>query len=151
MILPTISSKQLETEPWLLWNAFISGISCDPKELAAEQRAAALVFGYDSEVQNGGHLQYFENRGTTHLEETIAALGELGAYGQQSVLKEAAEAFLSSPHKRVAGPEEYLAAALEDQFGAFDVCFHACSPSLQVILERLLDKHRSNFVRLDKP
>ena len=150
MILPTISSKQLETEPWLLWNAFISVIARDPKELTAEQRAAALVFGYDSEVQNGGHLQYFENRGTTHLQETIAALGELGAYGQQSVLKEATETFLGSSHKRITSPEEYVTAALDDKFGAFDTRFHACSPSLQVILERHLANHRNDFVRLEK-
>jgi hypothetical protein len=109
-----------------------------------------LVFGYDSEVQNGGHLQYFENRGATHLEETIIALGELGAHEQQSVLKEAAAAFLSSPHKRIASPEEYIAAALDDRFGTFDTSFHNCSPPLEAILERHLENHRNDFVRLER-
>jgi hypothetical protein len=43
--------------------------------LSAEQRPAHLVFWYESEVQNGGHFQYFENRGTEHLAATIEALG----------------------------------------------------------------------------
>ena len=51
-------------------------------DLTPEQRRAHLVFWYESEMQNGGHLQYFENRGAEHLEETVYALGLLGAKGQ---------------------------------------------------------------------
>jgi len=47
------------------------------------------LFWYESEVQNGGHLQYFENCGTERLAETIAALGSLGAPCHQEVLREA--------------------------------------------------------------
>jgi hypothetical protein len=41
------------------WNAFIQLLALtDYDELAPQQRAAHLVFWYESEVQNGGHLQY---------------------------------------------------------------------------------------------
>jgi hypothetical protein len=40
------------------------------------------VFWYDSEVNNGGHLQYFENQGTNHLTETINTLKKLKAFSQ---------------------------------------------------------------------
>ncbi len=51
----------------------------DYDDLSPEQRPAHLVYWYESEVQNGGHLQYFENRGTEHLAAAVKALGSLGA------------------------------------------------------------------------
>jgi hypothetical protein len=69
------------------------------EELSAEQRPAHLVFWYESEVQNGGHLQYFENRGIEHLAETIAALGLVSASCQQRLLQDASTLFLSNPRK----------------------------------------------------
>jgi hypothetical protein len=44
------------------------------------QRPAHLVFWYESEVQNGGHFQYFTNRSDHHIEETIQSLNALGAH-----------------------------------------------------------------------
>jgi hypothetical protein len=40
----------------------------DYANLSEERRPAHLVFWYESEVQNGGHLQCFENRGRTAQE-----------------------------------------------------------------------------------
>ena len=58
-----------------IWNAFVNLLSLsDPDELSVVQRQAQLVFWYESEVQNGGYLQYFLNRGTVEAMDAIAAL-----------------------------------------------------------------------------
>jgi len=53
-------------EPHMVWNAFVDLIATeDYADLSPLQRKAHLVFWYESEVQNGGHGQYFENQGST--------------------------------------------------------------------------------------
>ncbi len=145
----TITKKQLEAEPHTLWNSFVSLMTdYDYPDLVAEQQPAFLVFWYESEIQNGGHLQYFENRGTKYLDKTIAALGFLGAPCQQQVLEDAASLFLSREHNPISTADEYASIALLDEFGEFDRRFHECSPSLQECLERHLQEHQSWFVTL---
>ena len=51
----------VEKKPYLLWNTFIGIIAEDPSKLSDIQGLAHFAYQYDSEVQNGGHLQYFEN------------------------------------------------------------------------------------------
>ena len=115
-------------------------------DLAEEQRPAHLVFWYESEVQNGGHMQYFENRKGDYLNETIAALGLLGATCHQKVLQGAAQLFLSRERSPIQTVGEYCAIALEGEFDEFDSRFHDCSPSLMECLEAYLQLHQSSFV-----
>src|SRR5271165_25967 len=134
MLPKTISKVDLDRDANLLWNSFVSLLALEKyEELSAEQRPAHLVFWYENEVQNGGHDQYFENRGTEHLQETIAALGSLGAKCQQSVLQAAAKRFLKTTDD----------ADLSD----FDSKFEDCSHSLTEHLENHLAKHQSAFVQ----
>jgi hypothetical protein len=64
----TLTNGEVEREPYRVWNAYVDLLAVeDHRDLVPEQRAAYLVFWYESEVQNGGHLQYFENRGTVLL------------------------------------------------------------------------------------
>ena len=66
----TVDRDAAEREPHLIWNAFVDLIAVESYEqLSPVQRMAHLAFWYDSEVQNGGHGQYFENRGTQLLDE----------------------------------------------------------------------------------
>ncbi len=149
MPISQLSRTQAEKEPHLVWNAFIELLTeNDYADLSSEQQPAFLVFWYESEVQNGGHLQYFENRGTKHLDKTIAALGFLGAPCQQQVLEDAASLFLSREHSPISTADEYASIALLDEFGEFDRRFHDCSPSLNQCLERHLQEHQSWFVAL---
>ena len=97
-------------------------------------------------MQNGGHLQYFENRGTKYLSETISALGTLGAVCQQKVLREAADLFFSHERSPIQSAEEYCAVALEGEFEELDSRFHDCSPSIVKCLEAHLAAHQSYFV-----
>jgi hypothetical protein len=118
------------------------------QELSPVQRPAHLVFWYESEVQNGGHFQFFENRGTEQLVATIDALGLLGATCQQQVLREAGELWLGRSRPQIQKAQEFCDAALEGEFRTLDSRFHACSPTLQECLEVYLGGHRSSFVRV---
>src|SRR5580704_12188416 len=120
MILRTLTKLQAEKEPFLVWNAYVNLIATENyADLDSIQRPAHLVFWYESEVQNGGHLQYFENRGSHHLGETIEVLGLLGASCQQRILQEAADKYLGRPRRRPHSVEAFCAKALEDEFSAF--------------------------------
>ena len=147
MIIRSLTKDEVDAEPFRVWNAYIDVLAMeDYGDLSPEQRPAHLVFWYESEVQNGGHFQYFENRGTEHLAATIEALGLLGAICQQQVLREAGEAWLRRSRPRVQTAQEFCDTALEGEFEAFDSRFHSCSPSLQQSLETYLVRHQSIFV-----
>jgi len=144
-----ISRSLAEREPYRIWNAYVDLLAIEGYEdLSNEQRPAHLVFWYESEVQNGGHMQYFENRGVRYLDETIAALGLLGAICQQDVLREAGAQFLGRARPRIKSAKQYSEIALQGEFSSFDSRFHACSPSLQQCLETHLARHQSLFVTL---
>jgi len=149
MITRTLTEAEVAAEPSRVWNAFVDILAMeDYDDLSPEQRTAQLVFWYESEVQNGGHFQYFENRGTELLAATIDGLGLLGALCQQQVLSEAGEMWLSHSRPHIQTAQEVCDAALEEQFEDFDSRFHSCSPSLQQTLETYLARHQSLFVRV---
>jgi hypothetical protein len=143
----TVTKQELAEHPFKLWNAFVDLLAMENyDDLAQEQRPAHLVFWYESEVQNGGHLQYFENRGTKHLSETISALGDLGAACQQNILRNAANMLFSRHQTQFRTVEEFSVAALEGKYEEMDTDFHKCSPSLMECLEAHLGVHASRFV-----
>jgi hypothetical protein len=147
MILRSLTKQEVEAEPYRVWNAFVDVLAMeDYGRLSPEQRPAHLVFWYESEVQNGGHFQYFENRGTEFLTATVEALGLLGATCQQQVLREAGARWLSRSRSRVETAQEFCDTALEGEFDSFDSRFHGCSPSLQQVLEAHLERHQASFV-----
>jgi hypothetical protein len=142
-----ITKREVDENYYRIWNAFVDLLAMEKyDELAPEQRPAHLVFWYESEVQNGGHLQYFENRGTKYLEETIEALGILGAEGHQKILREAADLFLGRERPLIQTTEAYSAVALEGEFEDLDFRFGACLPSLFECLKAHLALHQSSFV-----
>jgi Domain of unknown function (DUF4375) len=142
-----ITKREVDEHPYQVWNAFVDLLAMEKyNELAPQQRPAHLVFWYESEVQNGGHLQYFENRGTKYLNETIEALGVLGGSCHQKILQEAADLFLSRERPRIQTTEAYSAVALEGEFEGLNLRFGACSPSLFECLKAHLALHQSSFV-----
>ena len=135
MVPKTIAKSDCDRDANLMWNTFVDLLaSGEYDDLSAEQCPAHLVFWYEGEVQNGGHDQYFENRGTEHLQETIVALGSLGANCERSVLQAAAKRFLKASDD----------ADLSD----FDSKFEDCSHSLTEHLENHLAKYQKNFVEV---
>src|SRR5512140_3681630 len=112
-----LTREAFERRPYEAWNAFINLISTEQyTDLNAVQRIAQLCFRYDSEVQNGGHLQYFENVGIALLNQTISALGALGADCQKRVLQHASRLFLSKSRSRIETREVYIRSSLVGEF-----------------------------------
>jgi hypothetical protein len=145
-----LTKAQVESAPYKVWNAFVNLLWTERYEdLAPEQRPAQLVIQYEGEVQNGGHLQYFENHRGEHLDETILALGALGAFGQQQVLREAAALWRNSPRQRIQTAEEFSQIALEGEFSEFDSRFRKCNPSLEKCLESHLNNNTANYVSVE--
>jgi hypothetical protein len=143
----SLTKQEAEAQPYRIWNAYVDLLANESyKDLSPVQRPAHLVFWYDSEVQNGGHLQYFENRGTARLAATIDALGTLGAICQQKVLREAGGLWLSRSRGRIQTAQDFCDTTLEGEFRSHDSRFHACSPTLQACLETYLSGHQSSFV-----
>ena len=143
----SLTKEEIRAEPFRIWNAFVDVLAMENyNELSPEQPPAHLVFWYESEVQNGGHFQYFENRGTEHLATTIEALGLLGATCQQQVLREAGALWASRSRPQTETAQEFCDTALEGEFESFDSRFHNCSPTLQQCLETHLERHKELFV-----
>ncbi|HWB60044.1 MAG TPA: DUF4375 domain-containing protein [Chthoniobacteraceae bacterium] len=130
-----------------VWSAYIDLISreqlCD---LSPVQSAAALVFRYDADVRNGGHLQYFTSQGTDHLPSLIEALATLGAHSHREILTGAGEAYTAQPSPFIACVEQYCSTTLEDEFQEYDACFHGCTPALEHYLKEYLALNREHFV-----
>jgi hypothetical protein len=82
----TISKAEYEASKHSVWNAFIDFIiSVNESETNDIQRKVYFCFNYDNEIQNGGHLQYFENTSDYKLEKyksVVDALKWIGAKEQ---------------------------------------------------------------------
>lgn len=150
MKIRVLSKREVDAKPYVVWNAFVNLLAMESyRDLTPEQRAAHLVFWYEHEVQNGGHLQFFENRGTEYVNETIAALGVLGAVSQQQILRDASDRWLSRAQPSIATVNEYCETALQGAFDEYDRRFYDCEPSLQKKLEEYLSRHQSLFVAIE--
>lgn len=145
---PRRVSRQLtEKKPYIVWNVFVDILAMSEYgRLSNKQRPAHLVFWYYSEVENGGHMQYFENRGTERIAETVAALKLLGCSCHARVLSGAAAQFKSRPRSRIRSVEEYVEIALQGEFDRFDREYAKCRPTLQKALELYLARNRPEFV-----
>ena len=145
-----LTKAQVEARPYEVWNAFVDLLWMEPYEdLSTEQRPAQLVIKYEGEVQNGGHLQYFENGRGQYLDETIAALGLLGATCQQQVLREAVALWRGHARPRIQTAQQFCETALKGEFSDFDKRFHACTTPLQQHLESHLGQNLSRYVSIE--
>jgi Domain of unknown function (DUF4375) len=127
-----LSRAAIVETPYIRWNAFIDIISAGPDAFEpGMRRHAALAFLYESEVQNGGHDQYFSNSGGTYAQDTIVALKELGGICHSKVL---ADALAVSDYGHSEVPDKR------------DAAFHRCNPDLCGVLQRHLDTHESLYI-----
>lgn len=149
MIIRQVSKEALSKEPYLVWNSFIDLVAMEEYEVLDDvQKVAHLCFRYDAEVQNGGHLQYFENKKGRLLEETLQALDVLGAPDQRKILEGAIQVFRGKPRKEIATVEEYVETALMEEYEVFDSAYYACDPSVIKLLEDYLQKYQTYFVQI---
>ena len=142
-----LSRQQLCGDPNVVWNAFVGLLAeTESNQLTATQRAAQLVFLYESEVQNGGHLQFFENIGTGQIHDLVGALKRLGAACHANVLAVAGERWSEKDRLKIRSVEEYVGIAREGEFESLDRAFHECQPTLVDALEGYLRQHEPDFV-----
>src|SRR5258705_3794327 len=104
-----ISSSAAKLDPHAVWNAFVDLLANSTwPELTDFQRHPHLVFWYESEVQNGGPLQFFENRPGELIEPTLTALRVLGAEAYLPILNNATLRWRSQPREGLEAVEEYV-------------------------------------------
>ena len=145
-----LRQADLKAEPFLAWNEFVDILAMSERdEFTPVQLKAHFVFWYESEVQNGGHLQYFENRGVTRVAETIQALRSLKAANHAAVLEQAYSQFRSRARNSIATVEQFVDAALEDEFGLLDSAFHDAPRTLVDHLEDYLRDNMSDFIEIE--
>jgi hypothetical protein len=145
-MLARVSGRGGTARPHEVWNAFIGLVSREPGDLLSlEQRSASLVFWYESEVQNGGHLQYFSNRGLSEARAAVGALRDLGAARHAGNL-EAALALV--PLDAACAPvsaAEYVAITLENPYSEADDEFTQLE-SLTSVMRRYLEANVGAFI-----
>jgi|GEM_PF-719708 len=134
------------SEDFKLWNRFVSYLSSTEfNSFATERESLALVFWYESEVQNGGHLQYFENWGVKHAEAAVVALEAIGCSEHALILKEAIGRYGETDGEPIRSKSEYVEAALQGDLDESDKRFHEAKQGLIDTLERYLTENKAKY------
>ncbi|MCL2624034.1 MAG: DMP19 family protein [Planctomycetaceae bacterium] len=155
MTSPRIIKKcDVEKEPYLVWNMFIDIVACCcMTEMNEIQKKAALCFWYDSELQNGGHLQYFENmtmRDTTDYQEVAEALNWLGAKSQSEILLKAVAIRKTEKRGIIKNAFDYVVRAKEGKYDALDTEYYNCEPNMNLLFQDLIEKYQNEFVIIEE-
>jgi hypothetical protein len=148
--LRNVKNSDIKREPYLLWNEYVDILAMEefePGEL--KLRDASLVFWYDSELQNGGHLQYFENRGTDDAQDTISALVNIGAVHQKDIFEKALKLWSSKERMPIEEVDEYVSQALDGEFDDLDSEYYECLPDMNSYLEKYLERYKDEFFRFE--
>ena len=123
------------------WNAFVDLVATgEPNDFTDIQLRAHLIFWYDAEVANGGHLQYFVNQGTEQVAATLQAWKDVEMPCHQRILSDAFEFVELNPINNIETVEEYVAEAIEDKLGQFDSEFYKCDRQPMDVLEGFLQR-----------
>jgi len=127
-----LSREAVAAAPHIRWNAFLDIISANPSSFPIGlRRQASLAFLYESEVQNGGHDQYFANTRGEHAQETVFALRALGDNCRAQILAQA--------HAASGGGTTEIPSRFDDEF-------HRCKPELIEVLSQHLQAHESLYI-----
>jgi hypothetical protein len=156
MIRRTVNRSEYEENPYAAWNAFVDIIAMESADDLSEiQQHAHFAFTYYSEVENGGHLQYFENQSIQHGDakaqaiKALAGLEAIGAVEHRAVLSQAIDRWMATSRRRIGSVEEYVETASQGEFDDLDKACWQCQPEITVWLERYLDSHFADFIELE--
>jgi len=148
-----IKQAEVDEFPHIIWNTFIDMVAGGAAaEMNDIQRNAALCFEYDSEVQNGGHLQYFENTarsGFADYEDVVKALQWIGAGQQADVLSKAIALWKLETRGLTRDIYEFSDRALEGRYDALDDKYCDCEPEVMQLLETMLEEYQDEFVIIE--
>jgi hypothetical protein len=147
MIRRDLQKKQSEKEPYLIWNKFIDLIANeDESDLTDKQRTAQQVFWYDSEIQNGGHMQYFENHPKSDYTEVIESLKKVGAIKHANILEMSSIVFLGNRREPINSIPEYVEIAKRGEYDEYDSMYFKVKPDINCYLEKYLEDNLSEFI-----
>ena len=121
------------------WNRFVLRAVEEAPQIEAEMPLYAL-FWYQSEVNNGGHLQYFLN--VSEPGEWQMAAGAARGIGQEAVADNLAQAvalWQSADRSAPNTSEEFVDEALEDEFGHFDRKFYELEGPFRQAFENAIE------------
>ncbi len=104
--------------------------------------------GYDSELQNGGHLQYFENHRKNDYFEVINSLKAIGAEKQSSLLLKTSVIFLGKKRKPIKSVQSYIKKTENDEYSKFDSEYYHIKPDVNFYLEEYLKNNLNEFIEL---
>lgn len=130
------------------WNALVDMCAMEPLHaLSPVQRVAHLAFWYMSEVNNGGHFQYFCN--LEHLDhlEVVSALRLIGAAHCADILSRAIAQHEASSFNPPRSVEEYIEAEAEAAMMGLDAEYYESGDAeFHARLESYLQAHEGEFV-----
>jgi hypothetical protein len=145
-----ISREEIDLDPYAVWNAFVDFLACSKyKELTEVQQAAHLAFGYEGDVQNGGHLQFFENPRPELIGPTINALRTVDAEIYLPIFLEAVRRWRSRPRERLETVEAFVLAGRTREFEDLDIAYYEAQPPMTQVLEKYLRLKQNDFVILE--
>jgi hypothetical protein len=146
-----LTATEVAAMPHLIWNSFVAiiGGSLPYDRMTERQRFAHLAFRYDSEVRNGGHLQFFLN---THSldRDFVEALERLSLPAHAELLRRANSRWRRQPRSDPSNPEEFAALAVQEEFGDVDSAYHQLHPTITDALQVCLKQHQDEFVRVSQ-
>ena len=140
-----VAKADLEANPHAVWNAFLDVIIDPYRILTPMQRRARLAFLYHSEIYNGGHLQFFLNRGGDSA-KTVEALEALSAFPQAQILGQATTRWTSRPRPQRNDVFDYSAMARQGEFDDLDDAFYSCLVPIDDLLKQHLGKHEAAYI-----
>lgn len=122
----------------------------DITELTSKQQEVLLAFIYDSEVLNGGHLQYFQNQGTDKILQILTFLEEIGAICQKEILAKVFELVQQLPAIAAETVEQYHERAMKGEFFDFDMAYYRCPLEVGTqLLPQYVNRNLSEFVETE--
>ena len=145
-----ISKKILEKEPYQLWNLFIDILAMEDKEKLSDiQKTAQRVFWYDSEVQNGGHVQYFANTDLEDYTPVIDSLEFMGAKSHAAMLEKAVKIYFRDGRKNLDTVKKLIEESLKDENRNLDIEYCEIKPDIHFYLKEYLNKYTDEFIETE--
>lgn len=149
MIKRKISKELIGKERGLIWNAYVDLVCMEEYEDLTEiQQIGKALFWYENEVMNGGHLQFFLNRGIEELDLTIKALKFVGHNEFIQLLEDAKAIYTKLDFSNIVDKETYIEMALEDHFDQCDEKFYQIDLSLYALQLGFLLDFQQEFVEI---
>ena len=150
MIRRKLSREVIEKQEFQIWNSFVDLLALEIEQNLSEiQKHAQRAFWYESEIQNGGHLQYFENQRKKDYSEVIDSLNYIGAEKHALLLNKASGKLFGKSRKPIKDIDEYIERAKEGEFDSFDSEYHDIQPDMNYYLNEYLKKHQEEFIEIE--